>query len=69
MPNTATRYHKNIAALDENTSHHKLAARVPAGTSVLDIGCACGDMGIFLGILYRQAFLSKIFFVNNSHFL
>lgn len=48
MPNTATRYHKNIAALGANTSHHKLAARVPAGTSVLDIGCACGDMGIFL---------------------
>lgn len=53
MPDTATRYHKNIAALDENTSHRKLAARVPAGISVLGIGCACGDMGIFLGILYR----------------
>ena len=67
MPNTATRYHKNIAALDENTSHHKLAARVPAGTSVLDIGCACGDMGIFLketkqcrmtGIEYDEASLA-----------
>ena len=38
MQNAATRYHKDIAALDKNTSHHKLAARVPAGTSVLDVG-------------------------------
>lgn len=67
MPNAATRYHKNIAALDDNTSHHKLAARVPAGTSVLDIGCACGDMGIFLkdtkqcrmtGVEYDEASLA-----------
>lgn len=27
MQNAATRYHKDIAALDKNTSHHKLAAR------------------------------------------
>lgn len=67
MQNAATRYHKDIAALDKNTSHHKLAARVPAGTSVLDVGCACGDMGIFLkktkqcrmtGIEYDEASLA-----------
>lgn len=41
-------YHQNIAMQDENTSHRKLADRVSANAVVLDVGCACGDMGVYL---------------------
>lgn len=39
-----TLYHKDIATLSENTSHHKLISRVPEKCFVLDVGCACGDL-------------------------
>ena len=41
-------YKQNIEALDNNASHVQLIDKIPNGSCVLDVGCACGDLGAYL---------------------
>lgn len=41
-------YKQNIKNLDDNASHIQILAKIPDGSRVLDIGCACGDLGSYL---------------------
>ncbi len=42
------RYKQNIENLDNNTSHIQILDKIPDGSKVLDVGCACGDLGAYL---------------------
>ncbi len=42
------KYKQNIEDLDGNTSHIQILAKIPDGSRVLDVGCACGDLGAYL---------------------
>lgn len=42
------RYKQEIENLDSNTSHMQILSMVPDASKVLDIGCACGDLGAYL---------------------
>ena len=42
------RYKQDIERLDSNTSHIQILQMTPDGSSVLDVGCACGDLGAYL---------------------
>ena len=42
------RYRKKIVPTDTNTSHVQIVDKIPSGSRVLDVGCACGDLGVFL---------------------
>lgn len=41
-------YKVDIDNLSKNTSHIQIIDRVPFGSIVLDVGCACGDLGAYL---------------------
>lgn len=41
-------YKVDIDNLCENTSHIQIINRIPFGSTVLDVGCACGDLGVYL---------------------
>jgi Methylase involved in ubiquinone/menaquinone biosynthesis len=42
------RYQKNLEELDANESHIQIVRLIPSNARVLDVGCACGDLGVYL---------------------
>jgi len=42
------RYKQAIDPSDTNSSHTQIVDKVSDGTRVLDVGCACGDLGVYL---------------------
>lgn len=42
------RYQQDIENLDLNTSHIQILHMIPDASKVLDVGCACGDLGAYL---------------------
>ncbi|MDR2893480.1 MAG: glycoside hydrolase family 99-like domain-containing protein [Deltaproteobacteria bacterium] len=43
-----TRYKSAINDTDSNSSHTHIVRCIQEGTRVLDVGCSCGDLGIYL---------------------
>ena len=48
--NERTRYHKDVETLAADHPWHRIRAHVPAGSSVLDVGCGSGELGSFLSL-------------------
>jgi 2-polyprenyl-3-methyl-5-hydroxy-6-metoxy-1,4-benzoquinol methylase len=44
----ALRYKQDIEKLDSNTSHIQILYMTPDDAKILDVGCACGDLGAYL---------------------
>lgn len=44
----ALRYKAEVYISDINSSHTQIVNFVPSGSKVLDVGCACGDLGNYL---------------------
>jgi methionine biosynthesis protein MetW len=42
------RYKHSIDVEDTNSSHVQIIHKIPDGSRVLDVGCACGDLGVYL---------------------
>ena len=54
--NDGTKYKINIDLHKKNTSYYKIYNFIDYSTVVLDVGCACGDLGYIL-YTYKQCTL------------
>lgn len=46
--NSGLKYQQDISILDSNTSHVQIISRIEESSVVLDVGCACGDLGEYI---------------------
>ncbi len=48
IPQDHLRYRQSVDETNTNSSHVQIVNKIPNGSRVLDVGCACGDLGLYL---------------------
>lgn len=61
--NDGKKYKANINLQDHNTSHYKIFNLTNKEETILDVGCACGDIGYILH-KYKKC---KVYGIENNH--